>query len=86
MRESLGQYAYGTTVYVQADGSAIVTRSGGADLCTVRGPDTRHALAEPTYFDDCLALPTGRERFDCLVEGLGEELQVCVPEAQSCES
>lgn len=84
--ESLGQYAYGTSVYIQADGNAIVTRAGGADLCNYWGPDTRAALKEPAYFADCLALATGRERFDCLTDGLGDELLVCIPEEQNCES
>ncbi|MFY0539057.1 hypothetical protein [Nannocystis pusilla] len=86
IQESLGQYAYNTTVYIQADGNALVTRSGGADLCDYSGPDTRTALKETAYFADCLALATGRERFDCLTDGLGDELLVCIPEEESCES
>ncbi|MCY0986809.1 hypothetical protein OV203_06735 [Nannocystis sp. ILAH1] len=86
IQESLGQYAYDTSVYIQADGNAIVTRSGGADLCSYWGPDTRNTLKETTYFADCLDLATGRERFDCLTDGLGDELLVCIPEEQNCES
>ncbi|WAS95450.1 hypothetical protein [Nannocystis punicea] len=85
-REFFGQWAYNTQVYIQADGNAIVTQSGGMDLCDYSGPDTRHSLEEPAYFEACLALATSRERYDCLTEGLADELVVCVPEAQSCES
>jgi len=85
-RENFGQYAYGTDVYIQPEGDAVVTRGGGADLCSYSGPDARHSLEAPDYFAECLTLASGRERFDCMTDGLLAQLVECAPEQQSCES
>lgn len=76
--------SYGTRVYIQADGDAIVEESGGVDLCNYTGPDVRRKLKEPAYFADCLALATSNERFACMADGFGEQVVECRPRNESC--
>ncbi|MBZ5708799.1 hypothetical protein [Nannocystis pusilla] len=79
-----GQFSDRSDVYIQTSGEAVVRRSGDADLCSYTGPDSIHILAEPAHFAGCLDLVIGRERFDCMTEGLLEQRVACVLEEDHC--
>ena len=66
-----------TTVYIRAEGRALVVRYVAADLTYTSGPDTLHMLEEPEYYAGCVALTDVQARVSCLVDGLGEETAVC---------
>ncbi|WAS95312.1 hypothetical protein [Nannocystis punicea] len=74
-----GQFSDRTAVYIRADATAVVERSGDQDLESSRGPHTLHPLKEPEYYDGCLAMTAAQDRLNCLEDGLGEETAVCKP-------
>lgn len=79
-----GQFSSSTDVFISGDGHALVRRSGDADLCSYTGPDSAHALADAAYFTGCLALASGRERWDCMLDDVLAELATCAPEESAC--
>lgn len=66
-------------LWILDDGTAYVRRAASMDFDSSIGPDGYYALQDPAYFDACLIESDAAVRFECMRNGVGEQLQECVP-------
>lgn len=66
-----------TELTIVPDGRVVVRRCTSSPLSAESSRSSIDALAEPAYFDECLALTTARERYECMVAGITPGPDVC---------
>lgn len=75
--EAGGQYDQSGYVLIHADGTAVRRAWGWHDLYYEVGAAAYGRLPSSDRYDECLAEPDDRARFDCLRDRLSMVLQVC---------
>lgn len=65
-----GQSLY--VVHVLEDRTAVRAGCIDVDFGNETYEPAMHALADPGYFTDCMAVEAPRERYQCMMDGLGE--------------
>lgn len=66
-----------TELTIVPDDRVVVRRCAASPLSAESSSSSVDALAEPTYFDECLALASARERYECMVAGITRGAAVC---------